>query len=163
MCREKRTASPGLAWLEAAVLTQLLLIHYKRRALPGHLCVLHLMCVLLLSFPGFQTQHTLLGLRRGYRKEMLGPELLKSSLASGKSLSALRWALEDKSHLLLQTTTESETQTSKRKPRYLLFSGLSWGVLVHLSPEQNRLGLFLLSKGMLVFRCLPVTFSRSGD
>lgn len=69
-----------------------------------------------------------------------------------------------KLQLLLQRTTlaGSKTQTSRRKPRYLLFTGLSWGTLVHVSPEQDQLGPFLLSEEMLVFGGLPVASSRSG-
>lgn len=43
----------------------------------------------------------------------------------------------------------------------LLFSGLSPGILVHDSPEQDQLGFFF-SEEVLVFGGLPVAFSQSG-
>lgn len=68
--------TPGLALLEAAKWTlMLILLHFKRRTLPGQLCALHLICASS-AFPWFQTQSTWLGLRRESKGEMLGPELL---------------------------------------------------------------------------------------
>jgi hypothetical protein len=77
MCRGKSRASPGLALLETAKLTLMLIaLHFKIRASPEWLCVLYLMCAAGSVLPRFQTQNTWLQWRREYRKGRLGLELL---------------------------------------------------------------------------------------
>lgn len=61
-----------------------------------------------------------------------------------------------------QTECEKKYFPSRSQAGDLLFTGLSWGTLVHVSPEQDQLGPFLLSEEMLVFGGLPVASSRSG-
>lgn len=59
-----------------------------------------------------------------------------------------------------QTEYEKKYSPSCSQAGNLLFTGLSWGILVHVSSEQD--GPFLLSEEMLVFGGLPVASSRSG-